>query len=348
MTSYQHARLVLKPVVEPPPPVTLGLPFGPDGYWKNYGIAQPVGVQNFTGSQDFIDEKLTGGVPNIITRINAARALNHKLILMMTAHSKAVYLDVNGNWDFNLFKAQMDGYNRPDVVAAVAAAVVDGTVIGCSVMDEPQNAGWGDNAGILWMTKAKVDQMCDYVKGIFPTLPCGVAAVHWWKGGIGTHNQQVPLEYYQKLDFLIAEWNWVTQANGPNTGPIGGDINGHCAAVQAFVTRERAGSADHKAPALVYEFNVTNGGIRNLNYPTGGWVCGPDTGGFGTDAPGCMATPAQIQAWGLQFAAQPGCAGLVIWKYTLAMMQQASFQASFAAIAADLAQRPSLLPLVRS
>ena len=46
-------------------------------------------------------------------------------------------------------------------------------------MDEPQQHGVSSDPDKTWgpagtMTKARVDDMCAYVKAIFPTLPVGV------------------------------------------------------------------------------------------------------------------------------------------------------------------------------
>jgi hypothetical protein len=104
----------------------------------------------------------------IITQINAARALRHKLFLAMTGGAHSTYI-TNGKFDLAKWKATMNTFDTPAIEAAVAAAVADGTVLGNSVMDEPEHVSWGGN-----MTKPLVDQMAAYVKDIFPTLPVGM------------------------------------------------------------------------------------------------------------------------------------------------------------------------------
>ena len=60
----------------------------------------------------------------------------------MTGGSHSLYL-TNGVFDLAKWKAKMDAYNTTAVKSAVAAAVADGTIIGNSVMDEPNVAGLG-------------------------------------------------------------------------------------------------------------------------------------------------------------------------------------------------------------
>ncbi len=68
---------------------------------------------------------------------------NHKrLVLAMTGGSHWNYL-TNDVFDLAKWQAKMETYNTPAIKAAVAAAVADGTIIGNSVMDEPNVSGGG-------------------------------------------------------------------------------------------------------------------------------------------------------------------------------------------------------------
>ena len=86
----------------------------------------------------------------------------------------------------------METFNTQAIRDAVAEGVADGTIIGNSVMDEPQQSGtttkdWGPPGT---MTKARVDQLCAYVKNIFDGGPQDKIGA--WDcpgtGGIGTHS----------------------------------------------------------------------------------------------------------------------------------------------------------------
>ena len=83
-----------------------------------------------------------------------------------------------GVFDLAKWQAAMDAYNTQAIRDAIAEGVADGTIVGNSVMDEPQQHGVSSDPDKTWgpsgtMTKVRVDGMCAYVKAIFPTLPVG-------------------------------------------------------------------------------------------------------------------------------------------------------------------------------
>ena len=149
----------------------------PLSLWKTAGTTETIGVSSFSMSLDFTTWSDQGeSRPHILTRIDAARARGLKLVLTLTGGAHERYI-TNGRFDIEKWKhgnplysgSGMDGYNTSTITTAVAQAVADGVVLGSSVMDEPsRTTSWGP------MTKAVVDTMCAYVKGIFPTLPVGV------------------------------------------------------------------------------------------------------------------------------------------------------------------------------
>jgi hypothetical protein len=127
---------------------------------------------------------------SIITRINLARAMGHRLILAMTGGRHSRYT-TGGKFDLGKWTAQMDEFNTPEIRAAVGAAVADGTVLTADVMDEPNHFTWG---GV--MTKPLIDRMAAYVKAIFPTLLVGVS-VRWdWR----------PEERYHVIDYIATNY----------------------------------------------------------------------------------------------------------------------------------------------
>jgi hypothetical protein len=127
---------------------------------------------------------------SLIVRINAARALDHQLILGMTSGRHGLYV-TDGKFDMAKWKARQSRYNTPAIKAAVAAAVADGTVLMADVMDEPNHKTWG---GVV--TKATLDELGSYVKSMFPTLPVG-ASIRWdWR----------PDERYKVLDFIVTQF----------------------------------------------------------------------------------------------------------------------------------------------
>ena len=95
-----------------PPPVPLGVPFGPFALWNG---AQPTATAvAFTASQNYTSPG------NVIPMIATARAAGHKLILALTGGGAAQY-STNGKFDLAKWKARMDQYNTAPIRAAIAA-----------------------------------------------------------------------------------------------------------------------------------------------------------------------------------------------------------------------------------
>jgi hypothetical protein len=266
----------------------VGIPFGPFKLWTGPISTATVGVAPFSVSMDYTDAGL------IVQRINVARTKKLKLMLAMTDNGHAAYI-TNGVFDMVKWKAAMDTYNTPEIKAAVADGVADGTIIGNSVMDEPNHKSWG---GVV--NKATVDQMCTYVKTAFPTLPVGVGVVHWWK----------PTERYQVCDFIIDQYDWWQSPNGPGTQP--GTVTSWRDAATAM--------AAANGISIVFSLNILDGGTEVTGCPE------PQTGGPGTyvipgrtDAP-CRMTATQVRDWGKTLGVA-GCA-LLMWRYDTTFMSR--------------------------
>jgi hypothetical protein len=177
----------------------------------------------------------------------------------------------------------------------VAQAVADGVILGNSVMDEPsRSSSWG------MMTKPIVDSMCAYVKKIFPTLPVGVVAVHWWR----------PQEHYGVCDFIVSQFEYDVRPGG---GP-GSDTP------TAFRDAGLAVAAADRV-SIVFSMNVLHGG--------------PAAAGCGSD---CQMSPSELRNAGLILG--PAGSGLLMWRYDTTMMQQTPYESAVEDIAADLRTRP--------
>jgi hypothetical protein len=223
----------------------------------------------------------------------------------MTGGKHSSYM-TNGVFDLAKWIAKMNTFNTPEIQAAVAAGVADGTIVGNSVMDEPNNTSpdnrWGP-AGT--MTKARVDDMASYAKGIFPTLPMGVAH---------KHNRFEPENPYKVIDFINDQYD----------------------ASQGDVTRFRDAGlalARRDGHAIMFSINILDGGTTAPECPT------PQTGGPGTYGKKCRVTPGQLQDWGL-ILGSAGC-GLTMWRYDSAFMATAANQQVFGTLADRLAMIPA-------
>jgi hypothetical protein len=244
-----------------------------------------------------------------VSYLAKARTAKIRLELNMTGgHHDLNYAPGGDRFDLATWKARMDAYNTPSVRQAVAEAVADGTIIGNSVMDEPHNSGGGD--GNTWgpagtMTKAVVDQMCGYVKGIFPTLPVGVAH---------RHDVFEPTKSYQVCEFIIAQY-----------ASRLGDVRQFRDAGVALAKRD--------GHAIMFSINILNGGTQDRD---GTWDC-PGSG-IGTYSPNCRMTPQQVLDNGLVLG--PAGCGLAMWRYDAKFMADTENQR----VLRDLASRLATLP----
>lgn len=275
------------------------------GQAAGQGFAYPFGAsglqQGTTGMAPFTMWLGGTSAAYLLSDLSKARAAKMRLFLNMTGGAHENYL-TNGVFDLAKWKAKMDTFNTPQLKQAVAAAVADGTIIGNSVMDEPHVHGLGD--GNTWgppgtMTKAKVDELCRYVKAIFPTLPTGVAH---------RHDVFEPDQDYAVCELVVSQYS-----------ARAGDVVAFRDAGLAFA--ERSGIA------ILFSMNVLNGGTQDKD---GTWDC-TGTGGKGQYAPNCRMTAAQVKDFGLALA--PAGCGMNMWRYDATFFGRPDNQASFQAIA---------------
>jgi hypothetical protein len=274
-----------------------GLPFGPFGLWKS---ATDVywGPAPFTGSHNYTDAS------NIVTQINSARNKRQRLVLAMTGGYTNRYLS-NGRFDFTKWKNKMNTFKTTAIKNAVAAGVSDGTIIGNTVMDEPETRQWG---GV--MTKPLLDQMASYVKSMFPTLPVGV------NHGPTGYYQWRTTEHYRVMDYVLNQYaHWVTSGN-----------------VGAWRDKVLAqASKDGVTPA--FSLNILNGGAQDRQ---GSYDCS-GTGGKGTYFPNCRMTPEQVSSWGRTLGVA-GCV-LTMWRYDGAFLSKSANVSAMRDVASMMASR---------
>ena len=277
-----------------------GLPFGPFGLWSS-ATSVYWGPSPFTGSHNYTD------AGNIVTQIGAARTKKQRLILAMTGGSSGRYL-TNGKFDFTKWKNKMNTFKTAAIQNAVASGVADGTIIGNTVMDEPETKQWG---GV--MTKTLLDQMAAYVKAIFPTLAVGVnhgpTGYYLWR----------PTEHYRVVDYVLNQYNWwITQGN----------VNAWRDKVLAQASR------DGVRPA--FSLNILGGGVQDR---TGTWDCtGSGQAGKGPYYPNCRMTPDQVRNWGRTLGVA-GCA-MTMWRFDNTFMSKSANVTAFRDVASTLGAQP--------
>jgi hypothetical protein len=272
-----------------------GIPYGPLGLWD--GIGFEWGPAPFTTSQD------NTFANSIVSRINAARQKKQRLILAMTGGTSSNF-KTNGKFDLTKWKNRMNTFKTATIKNAVAAGVADGTILGNSIMDEPETKQWG---GV--MTKPLLDQMARYVKDIFPTLPVGVnhgAPGYKWRSW----------ERYQVVDYTLNQYMW--RATSGNVS----------AWRDAVVDRARS---EGITPA--FSLNLLNGGVPD---GSGTWDC-PGTGGKGTRYPNCRMTASQVSSYGK--AVGPSGCFMLMWRYDDAFMSKSANVSAFRDVASLLATK---------
>jgi hypothetical protein len=279
----------------------MGIPFGP---------AQL--LNESTGGTPFSLTIVGTSASTIVGTLSQARQQKLRLVLNMTGGAHDLYL-TNGAFDRAKWTSKMNTYNTAEIRQAVAAAVADGTIVGESVMDEPNVSGLGD--GNTWgprgtMTKARVDSLCGYVKTVFPTMPVGV--VH-------AHQAFEPNNSYRVCEFLVDAYSYRF-----------GDVTKWRDDALAMGRRD--------GHAILFSMNILNGGIQAVR--DGLWSCPlTTTGGRGTYDPNCRMTPDQIREFGL--ALGPAGCGMLMWRYNSDFVLDPRNQLAFKAVASHLATLPA-------
>ena len=282
----------------------LGVPFGIYDLWASNTMTRTSGVAPYTLSHDYI------AASDLVSHITAARAHGVHVVLAMTGGAHNLYKTA-GVFDLPKWQAAMDAYNTQAIRDAIAEGVADGTIVGNSVMDEPQQHGVSSDPDKTWgpsgtMTKVRVDGMCAYVKAIFPTLSVGVGH---------DYLEFEPANSYQVCDFMMSQY-----------AARKGDVMTYRDGALAQVARDHI--------SIIFSMNLLNGGAQDK---TGAWDCA-GTGGLGDRKPNCQMTPDQVRDWG-KVLGRAGCA-LLSWKYDAAFMGKPENQAAISEVAIALANEP--------
>jgi hypothetical protein len=282
----------------PVPSGTLGVPFG--AYTMLNSSASVASLNLSIDSYSASD---------ILTKISSARTKGLHLFLAMTGGAHSNYL-TNGVFDRAKWNAKMDTYNTSTIKSAIAAGVADGTILGASVMDEPNVSGAGD--GNTWgpvgtMTKLRVDSLCSYVKNIFPTLPTGV---------VQRYDVFEPTKSYRVCGFMVNQYS-------SKIGSVSTFRDG------ALAMGQRDGMA------IVFSLNVLDGGTPDLD----GTVDCIGTGGVGTYGTNCRMTAQQVRDFGKVLGAA-GCA-LLMWQYDSTFMTRTDNLQAFSDVASLLSTLPA-------
>jgi hypothetical protein len=281
-------------------PSELGVPFGPFAFWSTSTTIK-WGPAPLTAS---IGANSPGG---IVTQIAAARTMGHKLVLCMAGCAHAP-VTTNNAFDLAKWKAVIATYNTAAIRSAVAAGVSDGTVIGNSLIDEPEHSSWG---GVP--TKPMLDAMATYAKQYFPTLPMGVQM-----GGQASYTWRTA-ERFRVVDFTINQYSWRL-------------FSGDAAAYRAKVLAQAA--LEGVTPA--FSLNILAGGVPDND---GTYDCtGAGQAGIGVNGTNCRMTATQLRDFGRALGPS-GCV-LTMWTYDANFFGRSDNQQAFRDVASTLATAP--------
>ena len=304
----------LTKIVEVTSGQTLGIPFGAFNFYRTNTAIETDGTADFDLDHSYSSPS------GFAARIADATTRGIKLCVTIPGSSHSPWLEpnpdpaTNGTYPtrFSLtkWKAGVDTYATSSVITALNTGLANGTILGNSVMDEPNNKSWGPKG---WVTKATIDEMAAYVRSKLVTttyFPQGCVIVHWWREGSSTNTATQPRETYTVLDFFITQWDWWQSPNGPGGGQSGNYTGWRTAALSA---------AARNGCSVAFSMNPLNGGIQDISLPIT-WTCPTTgdplteaTGGLGDDSPQCKVTATQLETWGKHFGEAGGF--LLMWKY---------------------------------
>jgi PKD repeat protein len=171
--------------------------------------------------------------------------------------SSALTLTTGRTADMFVWQDRMNGYNTTTLKNAINTAISNGTILGCSMVDEPNHSTWGVDG----FTKSMLDEMATYVKSILPTMAVGVVSRPDWRTS----------EHYQVLDFTCCQYSYRLGTHAQ-----------YIAQTNALVAADGI--------KILFALNL-NGGPQISGCPTSSGQTGGD--GF-EGVNNCMMTPAQV------------------------------------------------------
>jgi hypothetical protein len=139
----------------------------------------------------------------LLADLEAARAANARVMLGLVGNERR-YRDDHGHFSFVKWKQRVDRFRGINF----SSYILDGTVIGHYILDEPHDR---NNWGGTLVSPAQVDQLAQYSKGLWPSMP---TIVRSWPA------------YLKGYDFkyLDAAWAQYSERFGPIDGFIAANV----------------------------------------------------------------------------------------------------------------------------
>jgi hypothetical protein len=171
------AGVPIQPPPSGPPPEHVGIAFGPYHLpTRLYGPDHSATLRAARSIDFWAD-------------LEAARRAGARVILSFIGNERR-YRDDKNHFSMAMWKARVDRYRGYDI----SSYIQDGTIIGHYILDEPHDpTNWGGTV----VTRAQVDEMAQYSKSIWPSLPTIIRG--WPEYLKGYH--------YQYLDAAWAQYS---------------------------------------------------------------------------------------------------------------------------------------------
>jgi hypothetical protein len=251
-------------------------PNGPDSTYAGVGQGIPFGEFALTPDQ-FRPPYTSAVVP--VTRSSVASVLraaqDHKLRLILNlAGGASHYTNSDGTFNFELWKAQVATYRDVDF----SPYVTEGLVLAHFLIDEPGAAlTWGGRP----VSRAQIEEMANYSKSIWPSLPTTVrASAEWLRQGDTT---------YASLDIAWAQWAGPGHGGGAGLTP------------EEFRDKNVARAKELQL-GLIFGLNLLDGGDGS-------------SGITGTEPGWWQMSPPELTHAGTVLAGAPYACALLSWRY---------------------------------
>lgn len=303
-------------IVKWSPPIALGKPFGPTGFFATNVPPLPFTAPFTAGGGE-------NSIPPAQLVKNLAQARAKKLPIIASlpcgSHNQDptrrgfCLRDSSGIAVFSRarFDSALATYNTPAVTAAIDSALKAGVLLGINLMDEPWVKGGGD--GNTWgpkgLTRQQADTSCRAARNLpsFKGAPVGLSDVSW---KIWPMNGYV----FQWCDFGVPQFSY--RSGSP---AVWRDT------MLVQVAQGKYGE--------LFSFNIVNGGTQDK---TVAWTC-PGAPSKGTSPPNCTMTASQAITAASALGGA-GCGALITWRSDSSRFAKIG-QPAFTQIAATQAQR---------
>ena len=248
------------------------------------GAKVPFGLFNVdpTGLAPPFDVAVVAGDPvRLLGVLAAARRNGSRVIVNFAGGKYQNNYGLDGTFSIDAWEARVSRFTRLDLSPYIA----DGTLMANYLIDEPHHkASWG-----RVVPYETLEQMAQYSKSIWPTLPTIIRTRVSWLG-------QAPF----KWTYLDAGWAQYSANRGD---------------VTAFRDTEVAAAAK-TGLSLLFSLNVSDGG----EVVPGCYA--------GTRKFWCAMTAAELARFGSVLASAPTACGLTLWQYDREYLARSDVQAS--------------------